>query len=486
MPFDQLLADYFAQLAFVPTLFSAEAGGDITYVGQSLRQIVPNVESDGLLADDYEARLAAISAETDSVMSRRNAILDLLLSFYALQLGPQVHSSSDPQWLAARAAAEIEAKRALLRRAADATRARGRGFDYLRQSGRRARAGAETLSRIELGLLDSERAVDVSDLPARRRTLTPVENSDDASFGRLLSREDWASVEGIFREVDDDDEDEANYDLAFDADDRSPLAGERVAAELLAGMRQSDAYRIGATGKADELLLVCRNSAGRWWLIAEFDSERDARRAMRRLRGAARAHEGPHLHLVEWILLRDAMAPQDPNPCRYNFRITAVLPAQGDHGMTPPGRARPKICRQYAGPHHARLPVSRSPRPSPVRTPAAGLEARAARWPSRRARGGLPPPRAFPDQAIAGTPRSRCAGCPGGAAVAARTPNPPAAAQPEAPLQPPTPADAPTLPLEACRNRILLRHCLPAPRRASPPQPDRIHHPAGGRCSMRS
>lgn len=162
LPFDQLLADSYAQLAFLRDLFSVEAGGTTTYRWQSLRGIVPDLVRMELLEPGYLPAMAELSAETDPVLARQNAVLDLLLSFYALALSPPAGTQADPLAAVLQRQQSIAAKQMLLRRAAPATRDRGRGVDYLRPMSSRSIAGAELLASIELGLLDAETA-DLSD-----------------------------------------------------------------------------------------------------------------------------------------------------------------------------------------------------------------------------------------------------------------------------------------------------------------------------------
>jgi hypothetical protein len=337
MPFDQMLADAFSQIAFIRQLFSIEAGGNTTYACQSLRDIVPNVNRLQLLRPDYEMQLEHLVAETDPVATRRNMILDLLLSFYALDLTPPDGVPGDPREAATQAETLIVAKQTLLRHAATVTRDRGRGADYLRPASSRRMARAELLSCIELDLLDQESG-EQHDI-GRGAGPTPVDNPDDASFGLMLPQELWTSVERLFREVDVDIDDDPLL-----AEDRSLLAGERIAADLLDGLLDPDGYRIGVGTAAEGLVLVCRGADGRWWLLAEFDSERQALRMARALQREARRHHrrtrGKHLYLVDWILLRHAMAAGDANGCRYNFRISAVLGTTADERDAPGWKAQ--------------------------------------------------------------------------------------------------------------------------------------------------
>ncbi|MDH7975901.1 hypothetical protein QH494_27290, partial [Sphingomonas sp. AR_OL41] len=133
MPFDQVLADYFSQVAFLRTLFSVSAGGDATYATQSIEKIVPDAVEQQLFKPGYARRLAAISADNDPVDQRRNAVLDLLLSLYAEHLSNGHGGVAPGSDSAAADAALIRTKQALLRRVAPLTRNRGRGADFRRR-----------------------------------------------------------------------------------------------------------------------------------------------------------------------------------------------------------------------------------------------------------------------------------------------------------------------------------------------------------------
>ena len=312
MPFDQLLADYFAQLAFIRELFSVKAGGETTYAWQSLRPIVPNAEP--LLSDDYESRLADIVSETDPVTRRRNEILDLLLSFQGLALSISAPSSSDPRASEALAAIEIRAKQVLLRRAAVATRDRGRGVDYLHHEHARSMAGAELLSRIELGLLDDE----------LKAGLQPPDRWDDSrdSHGHLLEEHEWHRYGHRFRSIKF-----AEYDeLHGSQETYDPLV---LTEELLTELHQSEDYQVGISFVDDVHVVIFRDSRGRWWIVATFEDEAEAIYIVAEIHRHARRKHRFHqsLYLVEWILLRQAKMAHDDDNSRFNFRITAVVAA---------------------------------------------------------------------------------------------------------------------------------------------------------------
>ncbi|MGS0742592.1 hypothetical protein ACVBEF_12255 [Glaciimonas sp. GG7] len=164
MAFDQLMADFFSQLAFVRDLFSINTGGDKTYASQSLIGIVPNVLP---LVDarHYDQQLTELIAAHDPVFKRQSAILDLLLSLYASGLDAR----------GVRGPALLQAKRTLLTRVVPATRDRGRGFDYRRAMPLRPMAGLEIRCRIELALLDVDTAPSATEHPLERERLIIVE-----------------------------------------------------------------------------------------------------------------------------------------------------------------------------------------------------------------------------------------------------------------------------------------------------------------------
>lgn len=349
LPFDQLLADSYAQLGFLNALFSIEAGGDATYRWQSLRGIVPDIERMGLLATGYDAGMDEIVAETDPVLPRRNAVLDLLLSFYALRLAPPDGAPADVLATLAQSQQMIAAKQTLLRRAALATRGRGRGADYRRPFSSRSAAGAELISAIELGLLDEE----ASDRGEPEKPVPrPPDDPRNMDFGRLLPPELSTAVARFFRGIDLDD------DRSEGEPPPSLLAGRPVPRALLDGLLDPDAFRLGSSDGSEMTVLVCRDANDRWWLIAEFESEGEARRAARALRHEARHRRHARersLYLVDWILLRHAGIPDDANGCRYNFRVSAVLDTTRDERDAPGWEAQATAILRENIPAHVAL-----------------------------------------------------------------------------------------------------------------------------------
>lgn len=289
MVFDQLMANYFGQLAFLRQLFSITTGGGSTYAWQSLEHIVPDAAP--LLRPDYREGLERLVAADDPVAARQSAILDLLLSLYAESLTAPAHAAcscgGDRQQTEL-----VEAKRALLARTVRATRDRGRGFDYLRTQPGDEIAGLEVRARIELAVLDASLHGD------QPRT---VADPGDADFGRRLTADDTAAVERDFLPITP-----GSGDIDGADDREAPLTGQRIAAALWPALADARRYRIGLLNRHGSVCLTCRDNDGVWWLLGEHSGVAEAIAAADRL---IRAAGGRHtqLTIVEWTLLRYAM-----------------------------------------------------------------------------------------------------------------------------------------------------------------------------------
>jgi hypothetical protein len=327
MPFDQMLADYFSQLAFVRTLFSVTAGGSATYATQSLLPIVPDVVEQKLLRNDYAAGLAAISAETDPIDARRNGVLDLLLSLYAEQFRDGEGGSWSPGDSSRAEAALIRAKQAMLRRVAPLTRHRGRGADFRRRRSGRGASGVEALSRLQLGLLDIA-TEEANRNPRQGGRIWSADNDPTAPrFGQPLPDEMAGSIGRLFRPV-------APFVAGDDgAPPRpSPPAGRDVNEPIASAIADPGGYRIGTLSGPVSIYIVCVDRNGQWWWLGEHDDEEQAIAAIRQLLRESRRQrvvEHARLHVVEWVLLRDALPvqPSDAEVAPYQFRITAIISA---------------------------------------------------------------------------------------------------------------------------------------------------------------
>lgn len=148
--FEQVLADFFAQLARARDLFSTDAALEGTYFWQSLRERVPDVEA--LLGPDYEARLAEVVKGMDPAVERRNRFLDFLLALHARRLASSGTTSPCDCGASGTQGEDLsKVKRALLDALVTITRDRGQGFDYEEDASPHNTAGMGLEARIVLG-----------------------------------------------------------------------------------------------------------------------------------------------------------------------------------------------------------------------------------------------------------------------------------------------------------------------------------------------
>lgn len=330
LPFEQLLADYFAQLAHARDLLSTLGPGDPdgrrSYWYQYLDRPVPNV--DPLLKTGpagYHAGLAALVDAHDPWVERRNHFLTFLLELYASELGPGAVAGADgdPGGGAApgpRGRTLLETRLELLRRLVEATRDRGRGWDYLRRPSPLNVAGMELRVRVELGL-------PVAD----RRPLNDVLRGCVEPGGTGDGALDWHADE---------------IERAFDpvsAAGRGSAAAEgppavpprSLPASLLDAAPGPGDLRVGTLPGDTGVSAVVRTGGG-WRLVGRY-ADRDSAAAGARdfaeqaytLRRQAR-----QLYIVEHLLLRagrcraaDGRAARKDDGCAfaYAFALTAVF-----------------------------------------------------------------------------------------------------------------------------------------------------------------
>jgi hypothetical protein len=164
MFFDQLMANYLAQLARVKDLFSYDGAEMRTYFAQPL--------------DEADVGLEAPAGEIE----RKSRFLNHLLARFAEVLddhGPSLQSA--PEAPTEQAVDLSRRKQAFLRRYPRLSGARGTAFDYLAPAGEDNRSGLEERLRLKLGLAEDETFVLVEHI-----LLRPME-SDENQQVPLLS-----------------------------------------------------------------------------------------------------------------------------------------------------------------------------------------------------------------------------------------------------------------------------------------------------------
>jgi hypothetical protein len=316
--FDQLLADFAAQIAFTRDLLSPRAGGDRTYAYVSLQQ-VEGCDSE-LLIHAYEAKLAELHQRLDRREQRQALILDFVLALYGQSLLPvgagdtgSASGDTDLQPL-------LQAKEELLQSVVPLSRQRGNGVDYRDF----LRLGSPTPLEQRCAM---ELRVRRSGGEAGAVVLETV--AEKASFGRLLTsaasqrvRESFLTLDGLMAPLAQNDQ----------VDDRSnPFAGKTVATVLWSAMANPRSYRIGGCDGSEDVDLVCLDSTGACWWLGSFSHARLAHAfAHRLLRWAGSQNDA--VCLVEWVLLRhallDAGAASWPRSL-FDSRVSVVVMREG-------------------------------------------------------------------------------------------------------------------------------------------------------------
>ncbi|MBX7224242.1 MAG: hypothetical protein K1Y36_30285, partial [Blastocatellia bacterium] len=186
MVFDQLLADFFAQLAQLKNLYTLDPKVRHTYYFQSLRKSVPDVEP--LLMDHYRAGLRQLIYGQDPFVERRNRFLSFLLAMYAETIAASDLVALTDREPSENAAGEtlLAARQEFLQHLVAATHNRGRSFDYLAPASPRNMAGMEIKVRIQLGMevRDRRPLIDVLEEDA----VELVEHESEATLGRSSNR----------------------------------------------------------------------------------------------------------------------------------------------------------------------------------------------------------------------------------------------------------------------------------------------------------
>jgi hypothetical protein len=314
--FEQLLTDFFAQLAHTRDLYSIQRGIRKTYYFQSLVPSVPDVLP--LLKANYLRGLKDIIQSQDPWVERRNRFLDFLLALYA-----ENFSSATLPTLSCEEASGIGTGRKLMRakidflhRLVESTRRRGRGFDYLAPPLPHNIAGLQIKSRIQLDF--------------EIRTMTPlgdfldefaveiVEDDSRASLGRAMGRH-TEHIESQFQPIRPGSKKkstkaetpaESTPSLGF-------IRGQSVAIDFLQAAERIENYGIGILPNDRSVALVCKAPGDHEWRLAskfsDFESAEAAGRDLAEFMGKLKAR-CEQLYIVEHTLLRSGCRHEADSP----------------------------------------------------------------------------------------------------------------------------------------------------------------------------
>jgi len=317
--FDQILSNYFSQLAHVKDLYSIDKGIQQSYFYQYLNHSVPDVEpllkkTEGLPASvGYHRGLPLIIKGQDPYIERRNRFLSVLLAIYGQSLEtiyvpPQYEHEFDARLL--------NAKILWLSYLISGTCNRGRAMDYLAPNVKDNLAGMQIKIRIQLGMdviehrslnqVCSELGVEI------------VDTNDKASFGKLLEtysdeiEDDFGQLSRVKTSTENPQSD-ISYDN--DAVTQSLLNGQKLTHEFISIAASIENYRLGNFYEQNNVSVLCQSSLlnSEWFFVNKYPNQEIAQKSINIL--ANQVHQlncfCNQLYLVEHTLLRHALFQLD-------------------------------------------------------------------------------------------------------------------------------------------------------------------------------
>ncbi len=331
LPFEQLMANFLANLGHLRTLFSIERSPQRTYWHQTLEESgIADLER--VYPEQAEASIAALVEKHDNVFERKNRLLDYLLALYGESVSPGAlrdfcfyHPPQEAERIA------VQQKAAFLNEIVELGRDRGGAPDY--GAAGKSGAGVSGLHRRVSLILGfgpgSHRSLtrpilsagftlgDAPGSPATEGGLpVPAGGPAEPSWQRVPLVVPGGSTLEELRAL--------SAGICF-ADSG------RLTPSLLQRGVSLENYRIAPRGAGTQLLFTASDS-GEWWRIGLFPDYRSAvtgANALRRLLvGLSLGSEG--LHVVEHILLRPRGTHnrEDGVPADFfPFRVSVLFPA---------------------------------------------------------------------------------------------------------------------------------------------------------------
>jgi hypothetical protein len=330
LAFEQLMADYFAQLANAGNLFSDRPDPWRTYYSQSLAKSVPDVEP--ILSANYMAGLKEIVASEDTMVERRNHFAAYLLSLYAEELDA---ISTDAQCTPNRRSAEklLRARLEFLRALVRSTRRRGRGFDCRALPSPWNVAGMEIKCRIQMGL-DLERRTSLTQALAESGVKLA---GGDRHAGTNPPGLQSSHIDEHFQAL-------ASFgEPAAPPAHSGLLKGNTITEEFLNDGRDPANLFVGNLPAAGGTGIALRNTTGGWQLLDTFSGAEEALAEAyvfcNRLQKIHRART--QLYIVEHTLLRFGRVHKRPqeDDFAYSFALTAVVGLPSDERSNPNNRS---------------------------------------------------------------------------------------------------------------------------------------------------
>lgn len=337
--FEQLLANFLAQLAHVKDLFSVAPEVQQTYFFQSLAPIVPNV--DPLLrprtkkSQGYEEGIKQVVASQDASVERRGRFLDLILALYGehLPIADLWHGRVDEEGVpcdartgpddSIRLTAQIQLLQHLIQTTAD----RGGAMNPYAPLNVDNQAGMLTRLRIQLGfpLPPSPPLVEVLDNFGVRLAKSRLRATLGSPLGRRASVVETEFEPPAVEESRLSSKEPEHLELG------PPLAGQSLHAELVESAAVEGNFRVGTFDGETQHAVVCRCSVasdGDWCLLehregieAAWEAVQNWQKTMAYLLMAQK-----QIYVVEHLLMRWAV-PSYRCPLDDSFRLTMVISA---------------------------------------------------------------------------------------------------------------------------------------------------------------
>lgn len=344
--FEQLLANYFAQLAHAKDLYSIDRVSDATYFYQYLLKSVPNIEP--LLINNekhYKAGVRRIVRSQDPAVERRNRFLDFLLAMYAESMDASSVWFSSQQRDGDRL---IEAKRAMLQQLVESTANRSRGFDYLAISSPLNTSGMAIKSRIQLGMSPFEHPGLCSALD--QHSLKLVRSTSDVSIDQTLSghidhiEEQFLPLASWVRER------EITCEPTLS---QATFKGQTITENHVHAAAANENFYVGKLPGHAEVVLACMLPKGGWWLVGKYPDDKNVAASVRASVEYLHRH-CRQLYIVEHNLLRSRTHCNDhDDEFVYNFTITAVVTDSPGENKTEYQKFAREVIRQNTPAHIA-------------------------------------------------------------------------------------------------------------------------------------
>jgi len=341
--YDQLMADFFAQLSKTKDLYSLDRNLKRSYFFQYLNHIVPDVDpllksvsqcagQDSTECEPYRVGLPRLIEQQDDFIQRRNRFLDQMLALYSESATTQLATLTSCQTMQFDG---IEMKLRLLKHMLKITAARGTGFDYQELGLRNNLAGMVIKCRILLGMRASVTSSLIDSLEQQGVSL--VEQNGNPSIGQSMGR--YADqLEESFTGLE-------QYSTAQDVPEISGFRAQSLSDEFLTAASNQENFRVGRLEGETRVTLSCYSEESRdWFFVGKFDDEAHAVACAQGLFEQARKlrRHSEQLYIVEHNLLRfgrsyhhQAADEQDDSPLaehnrhefNYSLSFSAVIGA---------------------------------------------------------------------------------------------------------------------------------------------------------------